>query len=131
MKTLSVIQPWVYCIFHLGKDIENRDMAFKHRGLLCIHSSKSWDREGYLYLRRVMEIDVPDIEHHTFGRLEGIVEVTDCIDASDSKWFFGKYGLVLKEPREFKEKPLYRGMPGLFHVPDEIINLITFKKRIR
>ena len=121
MKTISLKPPWPYAIFHLGKDIENRDMAFKHRGLLCIHSSKTWDRMGYLYIKRNMGIDIPDIEYHTFGRLEGVVEVIDCVDTSDSKWFFGKWGLVLKDPLEFKEKPEYRGMPGLFDVPDELI----------
>ncbi|MBN1625008.1 MAG: hypothetical protein JW944_00675 [Deltaproteobacteria bacterium] len=128
MKAISIRPPWPYCIFHLGKDIENRDMKFKHRGPLIIHSSKTWDRLGYLYIKRNMGIDIPDMEHHTFGRLEGIVEVTDCVGASDSKWFFGKYGLVLSDPREFEEKPIYRGMPGLFQVPDEIIKLITFRK---
>lgn len=123
MECLSVKQPWVYCIFNLGKDIENRDKQFKKLigKSLCIQSSQTWDREGYLYIKRVMKIDVPDIEHHTFGRLEGIVKVVNCVDSSDSKWFFGKWGLVLNDPQEFKEKPQHRGFPWPFEVPDSVI----------
>jgi hypothetical protein len=79
---------------------------------------------GYLHIKRNMGIDVPDMEHHTFGRLEGIVQVVDCVDSSESKWFMGKYGLVLSDPREFKNKPFYRGMPGLFDVPDELFEYL-------
>jgi len=40
----------------------------------------------------------------------------DCVTSSRSKWFFGPYGFVLKNPVEF-EKPIpFKGKLGLFEV---------------
>lgn len=47
MKTLSVRQPWAWLIAHRFKPLENRTWDTKVRGLILIHSSKLFDKEGY------------------------------------------------------------------------------------
>lgn len=121
MKALSVRQPFAYAIFRLNKDIENRRWPTKHRGPLLIHASKTWDEAGYNFLTYRFDEFVPSKEHHAFGAIIGQVHLIDCVDQSDSRWFFGDYGFELEDPEEFKKPIPYRGQLGLFEVPDRIL----------
>lgn len=48
MKALSIRQPWLHAIFHLGKRIENRDWAnCSYRGPVLLHASKGCTRDEY------------------------------------------------------------------------------------
>ena len=119
MKALSLMPPWPYAIFNLGKDVENRDRQWSHRGHLIIHASKTWDQAGYDFITGELCLHVPPKPMHVFGALIGKAFMTDCIDRSNSKWFSGQYGYVLKNPEEFLFPIPYRGMPGPFDVPEE------------
>ena len=121
MKTISIKQPFVYAIFKLGKDIENRNWPTKHRGPLLIHASKTWDKGGYNFLTYRLDEFVPSKEHHVFGAIIGQVNLIDCVDQSDSRWFFGGWGFELEDPVEFKKPIPYRGQLGIFDVPDRIL----------
>jgi hypothetical protein len=53
------------------------------------------------------------------GGIVSVATITGCVDASDSKWFFGPYGFTLTDA-----KPLpfvaCRGALGLFDVPEDV-----------
>lgn len=93
-KALSIRQPWCHRILHEEKDVENRDWPTKFRGEVLIHASKgidSCDRE------EIQELKMP------LGGIVGIMEIVDCVTEMDSRWFFGRYGFVIKDasPLEF------------------------------
>ncbi|WP_370194420.1 MULTISPECIES: ASCH domain-containing protein [Aurantimonas] len=126
-KAISIRHPWAWAIVHAGKDIENRDWPTRFRGPVCIHAS--------LYKPRQDDVDdfndtfcraVPDeVERRLIcprftealslekGGIIAVAEIIDCVDASDSPWFFGRYGLVLRNVRRVPLIPV-KGALGFF-----------------
>ena len=103
---LSVRQPWAWAIIYAGKDIENRSWqavnhGLRQRGRICIHAAKGMSREEYentrdfLWTRRA---GCPEAKDLLRGGIIGSVEVVDVVSESDSPWFFGPRGLVLRSP---------------------------------
>jgi hypothetical protein len=123
MKAISLRPPWPYAIFHLDKDIENRTWPTRYRGPLLIHASKTWDEAGYDFLSYSMDRFVPSKQHHVFGAIVGQVNLINCVDRSDSRWFFGDYGFELEDPIEFKKPFTYKGQLGIFDVPDHVLRI--------
>lgn len=122
MKVLSIKQPWAWLIIHGGKNIENRTWATKYRGRFLVHASQGMTRREYEEAYDVaMAIDpmirMPTFESLQRGGIVGSVELADCVTASDSPWYMGDVGFVLRTP-----KPLpftrYKGRLGLFSAPD-------------
>jgi hypothetical protein len=121
---LSVRQPWVWSIFH-GKDIENRDWSTRLRGPICLHASQgmTWaEYEDCLATIHHISITHPfpaGLTLPAFGELPrggivGTVEIVDCVEESDSPWFFGRYGFVLRNPRILPEIIPVKGALGFF-----------------
>lgn len=119
-KALSIRQPWAWAILRAGKDVENRSRRFHYRGPICIHASL-WDktrdfREAADFIERIdMEHEVPlsawpEIQR---GGIIGTAEIVDCFETSSSPWFFGPYGLVLRNVQPVEFIPV-RGALGLF-----------------
>ena len=126
MKAISIKQPWAIAIFR-GKDVENRTKPSKHRGPLLIHASLRSDKEANEIFKR----DFPGIIRvwdfwvlctRLKGCIIGKVEMVDCVTEHPSRWFTGPYGYVFENPILFREPIPYKGMLGLFNVPDEVIN---------
>ena len=97
MLALSIQQPWAYAILKLGKDIENRTWPTKVRGRVLIHAGKRYDTGADLWFRQ-QGIYIPLGESSYTGGIIGSVEIIDCVQESDSEWFFGPYGFVLRDP---------------------------------
>ena len=103
---LSVHQPWAWAIIHAGKDIENRSWqavnhGLRQRGRVAIHASKGMSREEYEEGRDFIEslgIICPAPADLLRGGIVGAVQVVDVVSESDSRWFFGPRGLVLRNP---------------------------------
>jgi hypothetical protein len=51
------------------------------------------------------------------------VEIVDCVKRSESKWFFGEYGFVLRNPIALPFTP-HRGQLGFFDVPDGALKTV-------
>ena len=126
MKALSIRQPWAWAIIHAGKNIENRSWSTNVRGRILIHASKYYDRREH-------GGDIDDIVHTIgiddfvypedrldagFGGIIGTVEIVDCVTDHDSPWFFGPYGLVLRNPVALPFTP-WKGSLGFFDIPEE------------
>jgi len=112
MKALSIRQPWAWLILHAGKDIENRGWPTSFRGRFLIHASKGMTRAEY-----ELAIKLPYFSELERGGIVGEAEIVDCVTDSDSLWFSGIFGFVLRNAKPLPFRPL-RGMLGFFEVPD-------------
>ena len=109
LLALSIKQPWSWLIINDHKDIENRSWPTRFRGPVLIHAGKQHDG-------RPSEWDWPSIqrpERFDYGGIIGVAEIVDCVTASDSEWFFGQYGFVLRNARPVPFVPC-RGQLGFF-----------------
>ena len=124
MKALSIKQPWAWAIVNGLKDVENRGRRFKHLDPLLIHASKTWDQEGYIFvkylLKKIGAKPPPKKESYAFGALIGEVNMIDCVNYYPSEWFFGPWAYVFKSPEVWKTPIPYRGQVIPFDVPDSI-----------
>lgn len=132
MKALSIRQPWALLIIEGGKDIENRDWSTKFRGRVLIHAAKGMTKAGYVdaiafaqHARPAMTpkpepVIIPGPVTIQRGGIIGSVEIVDCVDRSESPWFMGKYGFVLRDPKPMPFIP-WCGALGFFEVPDEAL----------
>lgn len=128
MKALSIRQPWAWMILNLGKDIENRNWSTGLRGRILVHAAKGMTREEFdeaIDVARSARAGVPVDQRITPPRFEtlarggiiGSVEIVDCVSASPSRWFFGRYGFVLRNPQPMAFQSC-RGALGFFDVPE-------------
>lgn len=120
---LSIRQPWAWLILNAGKDIENRDWPTNFRGRTLIHASKSCTKAEYADALEFVTmgelgrqgIVLPPIEQLQRGGIVGSVEIIGCTAESDSPWFMGQFGFVLRNP-----KPLpfvaWKGQLGFFNI---------------
>lgn len=121
MKAISIMQPWATLIVQGTKDIENRSRRMNYRGPLLIHASKNWSQNGYDFISGRMDEYVSWKNHHVFGAIIGMVDMVDCVDQSESKWFLGPWGYVFENAKKFKKPIHWRGQVTIFDVPDRII----------
>lgn len=119
MIALSIRQPWAWLILHAGNDIENRDWETPYRGRCLIHASKSGTKAEYQDARSAYQLFgiLPEFEELPLGGIVGSVEIVDCVTDSDSPWFVGEYGFVLRNPKPLPFTP-YKGRLGFFNVPE-------------
>lgn len=94
MKAISVKQPWAWHIVNGTKDIENRKWKTKFRGRVLIQAATTIDTRAPKKL-----FDAIPPGELKKGGLIGSVEIVDIVRESDSEWFEGPYGYVLKDPR--------------------------------
>jgi hypothetical protein len=137
MKALSIRAPWWWWILYGGKDIENRDWPTSYRGPVLIHASKWWQPRAVkednwsCQERHVSTPKRPGVgaepPTHTFGdmmmlggHIVGIVDLVDCVTESDSHWFEGRYGFVLRHPRPIMPVAI-KGRLGLFDVDERMV----------
>ena len=123
MIALSIRQPWAWHILHSGKDIENRSWATSFRGRILVHAGKSCTRDEYENgadpLWDVEDgpmICTPPLKELPRGGIVSSVEIVDCVNRSDSMWFSGDFGFVLRDPQVLPFVA-FRGALGFFDVP--------------
>lgn len=64
------------------------------------------------------EIAIPAFGDLERGGIVGEVEIVDCVQASESPWFFGPWGFVLRNPKPLPFRP-WGGTLGFFHVEEQ------------
>lgn len=121
MKVLSIRQPWTWLIVNGFKDIENRNWPTKYRGQFLVHASKGMTLAEYNAAYAMAAeinpfIDLPDFEALERGGIVGMAELVDCVIVSDSEWYTGEFGFVLRNARPLPFTQM-RGMLGLFEAP--------------
>jgi hypothetical protein len=114
---LSIRQPWAWAVIAAGKDIENRDWPTRFRGPVAIHASAGMTRaewsEAAYFISRLTGASTPAAPSLHRGGIIGVAEVVGCVEASDSPWFFGRYGFVLRNSRAVPFIPV-KGALGFF-----------------
>lgn len=117
---LSIRQPWAWAIINAGKDVENRNWSTKMRGPVCIHAAKGMTSAEWSEAMDFIDSAFPVPMASRFGRrasaihsteakrggIVGTAEIVDCVEASESPWFFGRYGFVLRNARPVEFIPV-------------------------
>jgi hypothetical protein len=125
MKALSIREPWASLIIGGRKPIENRDWTTNYRGPLLIHASKTLDRVNEEHMTALLGEPYEEWHMSTamrFGGIIGTATLVAIVRESSSPWFVGRFGWVLENARPLPFVAL-RGMPGLFEVSDELVQL--------
>lgn len=125
MKALSIRQPWAWLIVNGYKDIENRTWRTTFRGKFLVHASKTIDPVFFTHGESLSKSiacaigrEIPWSEiNQSLGCMVGIAEIVDCVEQSESMWFDGPYGFVIKNVRPIHRFP-YGGMLKFFEVSD-------------
>ncbi|WP_153116046.1 ASCH domain-containing protein [Rhodocyclus tenuis] len=130
MKAISIRQPWAWMILN-GKDVENRDWATRFRGRVLIHASKgmtyeewqdAWEfAQGSGLSPKAVNAGLTS-KNIARGGIVGSVEIVDCVTKSDSRWFVGRYGFLLRDPEPLPFIP-FKGQLGFFDVPDHLLKV--------
>lgn len=135
MKVLSIRQPWAWAIIAAGKDIENRSWPTKVRGRVLIHAGlyvpDEADAEEMLDASGLRSADRATLAQCAYrsdllrqrGGIVGSVEIVGCVTESESPWFFGPFGFVLRDPRALPFIPC-RGKLGFFDAPDDVLERV-------
>ena len=137
VKALSIRQPWAHLILCGMKTIENRTWRTDYRGPLAIHagtkSAADWSHAVKdVALRAQGRMSIPllfeaaagvspafrDVTTTKRGCVLGIVDLVDIVTESDSPWFEGPYGWVLRNPRALPVPFVMPGRLGLFEVSE-------------
>ena len=124
MKALSIRQPWAWLIINAGKDIENRSWPTRFRGRFLIHAGKAMTMDEFLDARAFVmdtlesvgkEIGLPTYTElrQMCGGIVGEAEIVGCVTDSQSPWFVGQFGFVIRNARPLPFSPC-KGALGFF-----------------
>jgi hypothetical protein len=138
-RAISLWQPWALAWLLPGvKEFETRHWYCGHRGPLLIHAAKKKDGEvrdfmNSAALREIRKIHHLELEDFHFGALIGRVDLIGCSKVEDlpapsemedrwGNWAPGRFAWKRgPNPVIFAHPIQYRGMQGIFSVPDEVV----------
>jgi hypothetical protein len=128
LLALSIKQPWASLIAWGAKDIENRTWPTKYTGIIAIHASAKLDPREMQDACDMMRGFIPKFSSRRFqmeafpaGAILGTVELAVCVITSDSPWFVGEYGFLLKNAVKFKTPIPCKGALGFWKVSGDIV----------
>lgn len=122
---LSIRQPWTWAIVAGHKDIENRGTSFaltREVRHIAIHASQGMTREEYEeaagFMAQSCGVACPRPDDLIRGAIIGTATVAGVVDHSESRWFFGDRGLLIRDARPIEPIPCsgalgyFRWSPG-------------------
>lgn len=132
MYALTILQPWAWAIIHAGKVIENRTWPLPAQIIgqrIAIHAAKRSMPAEFATMAKYLRLahsplDVPNPDDLVFGAIIGTVEVTECVARSDSSWFIGQHGFILRNPRMLTTPIICTGRQLFWHVPNKMARRI-------
>ncbi len=115
---LSIRQPWAWLIVNAWKDVENRDWPTLIRGPVFIHTGKVMKPEDYdecyFFVEKIApEIRLPLPQELPLGGIVGVARLHECVYRSESRWFVGENGFVLRDRQPCDFIPC-KGEQGFF-----------------
>ncbi|MBK9056180.1 MAG: hypothetical protein IPL78_36375 [Chloroflexi bacterium] len=134
MRALSIKQPWLYAIMHLGKQVENRDWRPPDWIIgerIALHASARPDTlTAIASCQKIAGVMLP--KNIPMGRIlatavivgfvgidgSGVTNEERRSEVLDDKWFFGDYGWMLDDVRILETPVPYKGALGLWRCPD-------------
>ena len=107
VRALSIRQPWAQMLAQGIKPVENRTWGTAFRGRFWIHASKTFDREGYVWIRTTFpKLDIPMPGGYSMGGIVGMATMIDCVEEMPSPWFAGPFGFVIEQAEKVEFKKL-------------------------
>jgi hypothetical protein len=136
VKAITIKQPWATLIAIGVKDIENRCWATNYRGPIAIHSSKRLNWDDVEDAAELMKGFIPKFSvgkfchevktepwRYPLGSIIAAGFLVDCVAKSDSPWFMGEFGFLLRNVEKLPMPIPMKGALGLWDVSDELIGL--------
>ena len=108
---LSIRQPWAWAIVAGHKDVENRGPVFRLTAAVrsvAIHASQGMTRDEYEIASSFMfghGVDCPRPDDLVRGAIIGVATIIGVTDQSDSPWFFGPHGLLVRAAQTVEPIP--------------------------
>ena len=133
MKALTLIRPWPYAIFRLGKDVENRGWKPPKSVIgqrIAIHAGAKWDYHATEWIYKTTGDRSISRQYLSPRGIVGTVRVVSCFpclpDEPDAhnRWASGPWCWLLAGPFELLEPIPCKGTLGLWEVPEEIARRI-------
>jgi len=118
---LTVLEPYAYLIVFGDngargsgghKNVENRTWHTNFRGRLYVHSGRRLYEDPESIAEGYGQ-DVLEACMRNRGKIIGYVDLVDCVTDHPSRWFYGPYGFVLRDPTPIEPIP-YRGAQGFW-----------------
>lgn len=137
MKALTVHEPWATAIIGGWKQVENRQRQpdFKLVGQrFAIHAGRasSMDEEHMTFVSLALGVQLGELQGlcrpgHIIGTvlLKGAVAREEDLPEAQRRWFSGRFGWLLAEPRALKTPVPCRGLLGFWDVPPEVEQLVA------
>ncbi len=137
MKAISLLQPWAMLVILGAKRFETRTWQTPYRGPLVIHASRRFPEE----LRELCRLEPFRGILRQAGFVSwfdlpvqvilGTVEIVDCqrteslteIDAQEralGDYRAGRWAWQLERPRPLSQPIPWKGLPGLYTIPDAL-----------
>lgn len=119
-RAISLWQPYGWLVANNHKGVENRPRNCLIRGHVLIHAAKHCVETEFRNIKFGVEarfpgLIVPDIKDMQFGGIIGVMTIYGCVTKTDSPWFTGPYGWLVKDCKPLPFRPC-RGSQGFFHV---------------
>jgi len=140
IRTISIREPWLHCILHLGKRIENRVWSTSYRGPVLLHRAKAMSkrehRDALVWISEHVSPEVaarvPSYSEMRLvdrGAIVGVADLVACErngglwtpDERGSWRMAGQWGFRLENVRAFQESVFHRGALQLFGVDDALV----------
>jgi len=121
MRALTLHGCWAWAVAHAGKDIENRvwEIPRAHLGTrIAIHAGSN---PGSASARaRVAESCHQTPVRYPAQVIVATALLAGCVEGSDSPWYIGPYGWLLRDVRRLDTPIACKGALGLWVVPPTI-----------
>lgn len=136
MKCISLWQPWASAIALGHKRVETRSWSTPYRGPIAIHAAKRWDVNQRAF--HATEVAVKRLPAELpFGAIVAVAVLTEivpigqlrlldafamgCVERLYGDYSDGRFGWVLHDIKALADPVPFKGMQGLFDVPDELL----------
>lgn len=127
----SSMQPWAFLLSRGLKGIENWKKSTRYRGPIYIHTGQKVDTECFAgdeidfdYFYRFGPDVVDTLPRYKKDYPTGVIlakgHLEDVVTESDNPWFFGPYGLILRDVKPI-EPIRYPGKLGVFSIPLSVV----------
>jgi len=123
LKALTIRQPWASLIIYGPKDVENRTWKLPQWMVgqkFAVHASKTIDQEdmeaAFELCRQIEGAWTPDVAFYAAvrGAVLGTTVAMGCVTESDSPFFFGPFGFLLRDRKALDLPIPARGFLGFW-----------------
>ena len=138
MKAISLWQPWASLWLSPRKIHETRHWPTAHRGWMAVHAAKRFEKDHHPELAQILraEFGASWFKDLPTGAIIGMVNIIDCIpteviraadhsvdDMECGNFGPGRFGWQRREFKLLPEPIPFRGLQGVFNVPDELMQV--------